>query len=106
MSESGKTLRTPIPADRVKVKILDFQLTRGGTVEYTLDDKNVVKLTPQLNQVLVQIDEAGEIVLGPNGMPIYNFSFGVQTQVIPEKRTMYVPKPPSTAGTPPSSMTV
>jgi len=100
------TFRPPAQGEKVKARILDFELTKGGTTEYTLEDGTVVRLTPQLNQVLMQVDEKGDPILGPQGIPIYNFNFGIQTQVIPKNRTLYVPKPSHPPGTPPSSMTV
>jgi len=101
------TFRPPAQGEKVKARILDFELTKGGTTEYTLEDGTIVRLTPQLNQVLMQVDERGDPVLSPQGIPIYNFNFGIQTQVIPKNRTLYVPKPHGPPpGTPPSSMTV
>jgi len=92
---------------KVKVRMLEFELTKGGSTEYTLEDGTIVRLTPQLNQALVQIDERGEPLLGSQGIPSYHFNFGIQTQVVPKNRTLYIPRPPgSPSGTPPSTMTV
>ena len=89
------------------MRMLEFELTKGGTTEYTLEDGTVVRLTPNLNQALVQIDEKGKPLLGPQGMPNYHFSFGIQSQIIPKDRTLYIPKPKgSPVGSPPSTMTV
>ena len=108
MTERGHpSFKPPGQAENVKVKILDFQLTKGGAIEYTLEDGTIVRLQPQLTQVLKQIDEDGNPVLNSQGTPIYHFSFGIQTQVIPKDRTIYVPKPPSSPqATPPATMTV
>lgn len=108
-TSSQPEIRTPPPVthdDKVRVKILDFQITKTGSMEYVLEDETTVKFTPQLNQVLVQIDEKGEIIQGPNGMPIFSFSFGVQAQVFPKNRTLYVAKQQSTMGTALSSITL
>jgi hypothetical protein len=96
---------TPQP-DKILVKILDFTINRGGSMEYALEDDTVVKFTPQLSQVLVQIDEKGDSILGPTGMPVYSFTFGVQTQVIPKNRTLYVAKQQPSVGTTTSSITL
>ena len=92
--------------DKILVKILDFTINRGGSMEYALEDATVVKFTPQLSQVLVQIDEKGDIILGPTGMPVYSFTFGVQTQVIPKNRTLYIARQQPSVGTTTSSITL
>ncbi len=98
---------SPSTQGKVKARMLEFQLTKGGTTEYTLEDGTVVRLTPNLNQALVQIDEDGKPILGPQGIPNYHFNFGIQSQIIPRDRTLYIPKPKaSPAGSPPSTMTV
>jgi len=93
-------------SDKILVKILDFAINRGASMEYALEDGTVVKLTPQLSQVLVQIDEKGDILSGPTGMPVYSFTFGVQTQVIPKNRTLYVARQQPSVGTTTSSITL
>jgi hypothetical protein len=98
--------RTAPKSDRILGKILDFAINRGGSMEYALEDETVVKFTPQLNQVLVQIDEKGDIIPGPTGMPVYSFTFGVQTQVIPKNRTLYVARQQPSVGTTTSSITL
>jgi hypothetical protein len=91
---------------KIKVKILDYQLTRGGITEYTLEDGTIVRLEPRLQNVLQEIDEQETPVLNRQGIPVYHFNFGVQTQVIPKNRTIYLTKPPRPSKTPPSGMTV
>ncbi len=103
-----KSLRMPSPdqADIVKAKILDFQITRAGSMEYILEDETAVRFTPQLSQVLVQVDEDGNIVTGPNGTPIFTFSFNVQTQVMPKNRTLFVPRQQPSQGSTSSTVTL
>ena len=79
-------------SDVIRMRIIDFQAAKQGSMEYVLEDESSVRLTPQLSQVLVQVDDEGNIILGANGMPIFTFSFDVQTQVIPRNRTIYVPR--------------
>jgi len=87
-----------LKSDVVRMRIIDFQATKAGSMEYVLEDETAVRLSPQLSQVLAQVDDEGNIVLGPSGMPIFTFSFDVQTQVIPRNRTVYVPRKEPTNG--------
>ena len=102
-------VKKPVPGRdkaKIRVKILDYQLTRGGITEYTLEDGTIVRLEPRLQNVLQEIDEQGTPVLNRQGIPVYRFNFGVQTQVIPKNRTIYITKPPRPPTTPPSGMMV
>jgi hypothetical protein len=81
-----------LKSDVVRMRIIDFQAAKAGSMEYVLEDETSVRLTPQLSQVLAQVDDEGNIMLGSNGMPIFTFSFDMQTQVIPRNRTVYVPR--------------
>ena len=94
MSQPVKNLVPGGGKAKIKVKILDYKLTRGGITEYTLEDGTIVRLEPRLQNVLQEIDEQGIPVLNPQEIPIYHFNFGVQTQVIPKNRTIYLTKPP------------
>ena len=98
--------KSSVQGEKLRTKILDFELTKGGIVEYTLEDGTVVRLQPRLEQALQEIDENGKPIFNQQGMPVYHFNFGVQTQIIPKNRTIYIPKPPGPASTPPSRMTV
>jgi len=92
--------------EKVRTKIMDFELTKGGVVEYTLENGTVIRLQPRLEQILQEIDEEGKPVSNLQGMPVYHFNIGMQSQVIPKDRTIYIPKRPGPASTPPTSMTV
>lgn len=92
--------------NKIKVKILDFKLTKGGVIEYTLEDGSIVRVEPRLQNVLQQIDEMGKPIYNNQGIPIYHFKFGMQTQVIPKNRTIYITRPPKPRKTPPTGMTV
>ena len=105
MTENVKS-KSLVQGDKVKTKILDFEVTKGGAVEYTLEDGTVVRLQPRLEQVLQEIDEDGKPIVNQQGMPVYHFNFGIQTQIIPKNRTIYIPKPPSPTSSPPSRMVV
>lgn len=98
--------KSPVKGDKLRTRIMDFELTKGGVVEYTLEDGTTIRLQPRLEQALQEIDEDGKPVFNQQGMPIYHFNFGIQTQVIPKNRTVYIPKPPGPGNTPPSRMTV
>jgi len=98
--------KSPIPSDKVRTKIMDFELSKGGAVEYALEDGTIIRLQPRLEQALQEIDENGKPILNQQGMPVYHFNFGIQTQIIPRNRTLYIPKPPSQPNAPPSGMTV
>jgi len=51
-------------------------------------------------------DETGNPIYNNQGIPIYHFKFGIQTQVIPKNRTIYITRPPKPRKTPPTGMTV
>ena len=103
----SKNNRKPETRDnKIKVKILDFKLTKGGVIEYTLEDGSIVRVEPRLQNVLQQIDETGKPIYNNQGIPIYHFKFGMQTQVIPKNRTIYISRPPKPRKTPPTGMTV
>ena len=100
------TSKSSVQGEKVRIKILDFELTKGGVVEYTLEDGTLVRLQPRLEQVLQEIDENGKPIFSQQGMPAYHFNFGMQTQVIPKDRTIYISKPSGPRSSPPSTMTV
>ena len=107
-AEQAETIVAPqdLKSDVVRMRIIDFQATKAGSMEYVLEDETAVRLSPQLSQVLAQVDDEGNIVLGPNGMPVFTFSFDVQTQVIPRNRTVYVSKQQPTNGKTSSTITL
>ncbi len=107
-SETGGTVAESqaLKSDVVRMRIVDFQASKAGSMEYVLEDETSVRLTPQLSQVLAQVDDEGNIILGPNGMPIFTFSFDVQSQVVPRNRTVYVPRQHPTNGKASSTITL
>ena len=100
------TSKSSVQGEKVRTKILDFELTKGGVVEYTLEDGTLVRLQPRLEQALQEIDEDGKPISNQQGMPVYHFNFGIQTQIIPKNRTIYIPKPPDPTSTQQSRMVV
>ena len=107
-SEPGEAVAESqaLKSDVVRMRIVDFQASKAGSMEYLLEDETSVRLTPQLSQVLAQVDDEGNIILGPNGMPIFTFSFEVQSQVVPRNRTVYVPRQHPTNGKASSTITL
>ena len=107
-SEQGEAVAESqaLKSDVVRMRIVDFQASKAGSMEYLLEDETSVRLTPQLSQVLAQVDDEGNIILGPNGMPIFTFSFEVQSQVVPRNRTVYVPRQHPTNGKASSTITL
>ena len=99
-------MRHMVDDTKLRTKLLEFSIVKGTPFEFLLEDGTTLRLTLNLDRVLLQIDEHDAPILNPEGVPMYHLTSKVEMKIIPKNKIIYIPKLSTVKSDPPPRMSI